>query len=265
MSEDRRAPAGSAATAGPDSWPRQRRRWAWPAGRPRERRRTRWTEFRGAYPRIVTAMAIGLAALLLLDALLLVKRQQYRREDQAARRLMTGMEKQQADALTTAEVGRTDLALALVRGQSIKDRGLNLSIALDEGTMDLQQEGAQLREMRVRIGPEHVVEASPDGRRVTSPLGRRQVARVVDGSFAWPVPEWVYTDQGRPVPADRVVPGALGEIAVILDDGTCLYSRPAAGPLADPAYVLPGGVRVEAEDLHAIRVNLEPGVPVYFH
>jgi len=210
-------------------------------------------------------MAVGLAALLLLDALLLVKRQQYRREDQGARRLMTAMETHQADALTAEEVGRTELALALVRGQSIKDRGVNLSIALGEETMDLQQEGAQLREMRVRIGPEHVVEPSPGGRRVTSPLGRRQVARVVDGSFAWPVPDWVYTEQGLPVPADRMVPGALGEIAVILDDGTCLYSLPASGPLADARYVLPGGVRAEAEDLRAIRVNLEPGVPVYFH
>jgi hypothetical protein len=209
-------------------------------------------------------MSIGVAVLLLLDAVLLVKRHQYAREYQAARRLMTAAEAQQADALVTGEVGRTALATALVRAQSIKDRGLNLSIALGEGTMTLQQEGAHLRPMRVRIGPEQVVGPAPGQRKVTPPLGRRQVARVVDGSFVWEVPEWVYTGQGLPVPRGRNLRGALGEIAVILDDGTCLYSLPADGPLADPAYVLPGGVRAEAADLRAIRANLEPGVPVYF-
>lgn len=247
------------------SVPRQRRRWPWPASEPRERRRTRWMEFRGAYPRIVTAMSLGVAALLVLDTVLLVKRHQYRKEEEGARRLMTGMEKQQADALMTSEAGRTALAMALVRGQSIKDRGLNLSVALDEGTMDLQQEGAQLRQMRVQIGPEYSVGPPPGERKVTPPLGRRQVARVVDESFVWEVPEWVYAQRGQPVPRDRNVRGALGAIAVILSDGTCLYSLPDAGPLADPAYVLPGGVRAEAADLRAIRVNLEPGVPVYFH
>jgi hypothetical protein len=210
-------------------------------------------------------MSFGVAALLLLDTVLFVKRHQYRKEDQAARGLMTGMEKQQADALVIGGVGQGALALALARGQSIKDRGLNLSVALDEGTMDLQREGAQLREMRVRIGPEYTVGPPPGERKVTAPVGRRRVARVVDESFVWEVPEWVYTQRGQPIPRDRNVRGALGELAVILDDGTCLYSLPGAGPLADPAYVLPGGVRVDAADLRAIRVDLEPGVPVYFH
>ncbi len=265
MSDNRVVEDDNRATPWPGSVPRQRRRWAWKAGQPRERRRTRWTEFRGAYPRIVTAMSLGMAVLLLLDTVLLVKRHRYREEDEAARRLMTGMEKQQADALVTGEGGRAALTMALVRGQSIKDRRLNLSIALDEGTMDLQQEGAQLREMRVRIGPEQIVGPPPGERKVTPPLGQRRVARVVDESFVWEVPEWVYTQRGQPVPPDRNLRGALGEVAVILDDGTCLYSLPGAGPLADPAYVLPGGVRAEAADLRAIRVNLEPGVPVYFH
>jgi hypothetical protein len=61
------------------------------------------------------------------------------------------------------------------------------------------------------------------------------------------------------------VKGALGPIAVLLDDGTVVYSRPTEGPLADDAYVLPGGVRADAADLEAIRENLGPGLPVYFH
>jgi hypothetical protein len=59
--------------------------------------------------------------------------------------------------------------------------------------------------------------------------------------------------------------GALGEIAVLLDDGTVIYSRPRSGPLADEDYVLPGGLRADAGDLQAIRPNLAPGLPVYFH
>jgi len=41
--------------------PRQRRRFPWLGG-PRERRRTRWSEFRDAYPRIVTAMSVGIVS-----------------------------------------------------------------------------------------------------------------------------------------------------------------------------------------------------------
>ncbi|HET7745948.1 MAG TPA: hypothetical protein VFM29_01525 [Vicinamibacteria bacterium] len=153
----------------------------------------------------------------------------------------------------------------MARAQSMSDRGLNLSIAVEEGRMDLQREGAQLRGMTVRIGAPHTVGAPPGERRITPPLGRRRVAKVVDGTYAWEVPEWVYAHRGRPAPRDRAVRGALGDIAVLLDDGTVLYSLPEVGPLADPAYVVPGGVRVEADDLRAILANLEPGLPVYFH
>ena len=54
-------------------------------------------------------------------------------------------------------------------------------------------------------------------------------------------------------------------MAVVLDGGTVLYSMPAAGPLADSAYVLPGSVRVRAEDLEAIMPNVQRGTAVYFY
>jgi hypothetical protein len=95
-------------------------------------------------------------------------------------------------------------------------------------------------------------------------LGKRSVARVVDGSYRWTVPEWVYLSRGWPVPKERNVGGALGSLAIFLDSGAVLYSRPAAGPLADASYVLPGGVRAE-QDLEAIRESLQPGMAVYFH
>ncbi|HET7745949.1 MAG TPA: hypothetical protein VFM29_01530 [Vicinamibacteria bacterium] len=103
--------AESRRTPWEESGPRQRRLGPWPADEPRQRRRTRWAEFRGAYPRIVTAMSLGVVALVLLDAVLLVKRHQYRTEDQAARRLMSAMERQQADALVASAAGRTQLAM----------------------------------------------------------------------------------------------------------------------------------------------------------
>jgi hypothetical protein len=249
-------------------WPaeaeRQRRESAWPEGEARQRRRTRWSEFREAYPRIVTAMALGMLLLVLADVGLLFLRSQYRRESAQARQGMSALEKQRADALLESEEGRTALMLALVRQQSVTEKGLNLAISLEDGTMDLQREGSELRQMRVEIGPEAVIGQEPGAVRVTPPLGKRHVARVVDASYVWEAPEWVYLQRGRSVPASRGVKGGLGHIAVLLDDGTPLYSRPAAGPLADESYVLPGGVRVDAADLAAIRENLTPGLPVYF-
>jgi hypothetical protein len=105
----------------------------------------------------------------------------------------------------------------------------------------------------------------PDVVILAPPLGKRSVARVVDGSYRWAVPDWVYVDRGLPVPSDRQLPGALGPLAIFLDSGAVLYSRPAVGPLSDASYVLPGSIRAEASDFEAIRDNLEPGMPVYFH
>jgi hypothetical protein len=251
--------------AWPEDTPRQRRRFPWPSGKPRERRQTRWSEFRDAYPRIVTAMALGLAFLVALDVFLAFKAWQYGRQIQADRASMTATERARADALVESQAGRAALQEALVAQQAVKEKGLNLSVSLDEGTMDLQREGAQLREVRVQIGPEVTVGQPPGARKITPPLGRRQVAAVVDGSYAWEVPAWVWTQRGQAAPASRRIAGALGDVAVLLDDGTVIYSKPKAGPLADDSYVLPGGVRADADDLQALRPNLGPGIPVYFH
>jgi hypothetical protein len=251
--------------AWPAEAPRQRRRFPWPSGQPRERRQTRWSEFRDAYPRIVTAMALGLVALLALDGFLAFKAVQYRRQIREDRASMTKTERERADALVASQAGRAELQQALVAQQAIKEKGLNLSVALEEGTMDLQREGAQLREARVQIGPEITVGQPPGARKITPPLGRRQVVAVVDGSYAWDVPAWVWTQRGQPAPANRRIAGALGDLAVLLDDGTVIYSRPRTGPLAGESYVLPGGVRADADDLQALRPNLSPGIPVYFH
>ena len=243
--------------------PRQRREEEWPEGQVRQRRS--WGDFREAYPRIVTTMALGMLVLLAADAALLYKGRQYRRESAAARGSMTALEKTRADALLESKEARAALMTALVQQQSLRESRLNLSVSLDDRTMALQQDGSELRSMPVAIGPELSVGNEPGAIRVTAPLGKRQVARVVDGTYVWQAPEWVYSSRGQAVPVNRAIQGGLGPIAVLLDDGTALYSRPSEGPLAEEGYVLPGAVRLEAADLLAIRENLATGTPVYFY
>jgi len=208
-------------------------------------------------------MALGVVLLILADAGLLFKRLEYRRESARARQGMSALEKARADALLESEEGRTALVLALVRQQAVQEKGLNLAVSLEEGMMDLQREGSQLRQMRVEIGSEVVIGKEPGAARIAPPLGKRRVARVVDASYIWQPPFWLDQQRGRSVPRSGIK-GGLGSVAVLLDDGTPLYSRPATGPLADESYVLPGGVRVDAADLEAIRENLTPGTAVYF-
>jgi hypothetical protein len=251
----------------PEGAARQRRDAPWPGDQPRQRRRGRWGEFRDAYPRIVTGAALGILVFLMVDVALAVTAWRFSRQTAAAQRAMTGLERQRADALLEAKQDRAALVAALIAQQSIQDHGLNLSVAVDEGTMDLQREGAQLRRMKVALGPEATVGAEADGVRLVPPRGKRQLVRVVDDAFVWSVPRWVFTHRGLPVPGapERAVRGGLGPLALILDDGTLIYSLPAAGPLSERGYVMPGTLRAEWPDLQAIRDSLTPGLPVYFH
>ena len=243
----------------------ERRRRPQPAGEARERRRPRWGEFREAYPRIVTMSALGVAALLAVDAFLAYKRWQYGQEISRIRARMTEVERRRTDAIVESSANRMQLMVALARRDAVGESGLNLAVSADKGTMLLQREGAQLREMAVKIGPEATVGSPPNEVRLAPPLGKRVVVRVVDASYPWEVPAWVWAQRGMAPPPDRRVEGALGPVAILLDGGAVIYSRPSAGPLADEAYVLPGGVRAEAADLEAIRENLVPGMPAYFY
>jgi hypothetical protein len=243
----------------------ERRGDAWDGQEVRQRRRPRWAEFRGAYPRIVTAMALGIVSLVALDGWVLYKRVSYRRETARLRRSMSDVERKRADTILSAAEGRMALQVELVRRKALGDPSLNLAVSVDEGRMYLQREGARLREMRVRIGPEVTVGDAPDAVRLVAPRGQRTVARAVGPSFRWEVPAWVYTQRGLPAPAQRSVEGALGPAAILLDGGTVIYSRPLAGPLADEAYVMPGAVRAEAADLDALMENVVPGMPVFFY
>jgi hypothetical protein len=243
----------------------ERRAAAWHGGEVRQRRRPRWGEFREAYPRIVTAMALGLVFLVALDGWVLYKRVSYRRETARLRRSMSDVEKKRADVILAATEGRTALQVELVRRRALGDPSLNIAVAVDEGKMYLQREGARLRDMRVRIGPEVTVGDAPDAIRLVAPRGQRTVLRAVGPSYRWEVPVWVYTRRGLPAPASRWVEGALGPAAILLDGGTVIYARPKTGPLADDAYVMPGAIRAEAADLDALMENVAPGMPVFFY
>jgi len=225
----------------------------------------RWRELRGAYPRIVTGMLMGIALLLLADVALVYERVQHGLELARMRASMTETERRRVEAIATEEENQIAIAAELARRGALGDAKLHLAVDTGMGLLYLERQGARLREMPVRVGPQATVGTPPDAVLLAPPLGKRSVARVVDGSYRWAVPEWVYVARGWPVPVDRRVPGALGRAAVLLDGGAVLYSRPALGPLSDASYVLPGSVRVEAPDLEAIRENLQPGMAVYFH
>ena len=225
----------------------------------------RWRELREAYPRIVTGMVLGIAVLLLTDLVLAYKRVQYGRELARMRAAMKETERRRVDAIAASEENRLAIAVELARRQALGDTELHLVVDTENGLLCLERQGARLREMRVRLGQEATVGTPPDVVLLAPPLGKRSVARVVDGSYRWAVPEWVYVERGWPVPGDRQIPGALGPLAIFLDSGAVLYSRPAVGPLSDVSYVLPGSVRAEAPDFEAIRENLQPGMAVYFH
>jgi hypothetical protein len=225
----------------------------------------RWRELRKVYPRIVTGMVLGIGVLLLADLVLAYKRVQYGRELSRMRSSLTEAESRKVDAIAASEENRLAIAVELARRDSLGDTELHLAVDAEKGVLYLERQGARLREMPVLLGREATVGTPPDAVLLTPPLGERSVARVVDRSYPWAVPEWVYVDRGWPVPADRRVPGALGPLAIFLDSGAILYSRPVVGPLSDVSYVLPGSVRAEAPDLEAIRENLQPGMAVYFH
>jgi hypothetical protein len=236
-----------------------------PRANPTDRRRASWGEFRRSYPGILATMAVALATMLILDGWLMYKRVRYEREVERLRGGMTAFERQKADMILAADEHRLSVMLELIRRQSLGDKRLHLGVAVDSGRMFLERDGARLREMPVQVGPEKTVGVAPDTVRMVRPRGTRTVERVLTADDSWEVPAWVYTDRGLAVPAERGVKGALGPAAVLLSGGAVLYAPPSAGPLNDPAYVLPGSVRAREADLRAILPNVQPGMTVYFY
>lgn len=210
-------------------------------------------------------MAFALLAMLAIDGWIIYKRVRYANEVRRLREGMSSAERNKTDMLIASEENKLKVMVELIRRQAQGDKTLNLAIAADSGKMYLQREGAILRDMQVRLGPEKTVGTSPDTVRMAVPRGSRTVEKILTGNAGWTVPRWVYQDRGLPAPGNRTIEGALGPVAIVLTGGTVIYSMPSAGPLSDSSYVMPGGVRARLVDLRAIVPNVKPGMAVYFY
>jgi len=229
-----------------------------------DRRRLSWREFRHSYRGLVVTMAIAVVAFMSLDVFLLSRYQRYQTETRQLRASMSNVERKRTDAILAQNENRLKVMVELFKRQAKVDPTLHLTVSLDSSVMYLEREGALLREMPITVGPERRVGTPPDTVHIAAPRGKRTVEKLLDETDAWAVPAWVYADRGLPTGQAHLV-GALGPAAIQLDGGTVIYSLPSVGPLNDSTYVLPGAIRVRANDLKAISANLRPGVAVYFY
>jgi hypothetical protein len=230
-----------------------------------DRRRLGWREFRHSYPGLVATMTIAVVIFLATDTWLALRYRRYLRETAQLRGSMSDVERKRTDALLAQNENRLKVMVELFKHQAQIDPTLHLTISLDSGVMYLERDGALLREMPITAGPEKRVGVAPDTLHIAAPRGKRTIDRLLTEEDAWEAPRWVYADRGLARPEAAGIRGALGPAAITLDGGTVIYSLPSVGPLNDSAYVLPGAIRVRAEDLKAIAPNLKPGVAVYFY
>ncbi|MBK5188068.1 MAG: hypothetical protein JJD97_07465 [Gemmatimonadaceae bacterium] len=224
-----------------------------------------FTDFRRRHPAFTAAVAVIIIGLLAIDAWVLYKRVAYEREIARLRAGMSDFERRRSDAVTNTNEKRNAMMMELLRRQAKIDKEIHLAVAVDSGKMYLERDGALLREMRVELSAEKRVGTGRDTVHMAAPRGTRSVERILGPADAWEVPSWVYADRGVPQPATETLVGALGPVAIVLNGGTVIYSLPSVGPLNDSSYVLPGSIRVSAEDLRAVVPDLQRGTVVYFY
>ena len=223
----------------------------------------RFRDFREQYPGFLPGVLLILGILFAIDLLLYDRQENYLAEINALRANMTQEQQQRGDAMSVSRQEQRKLMLQLVHRQAQFGNALHLSVDLDSSKIGLVQEGAVLRTLPVELGAARTLSKSDSASGVMR--GADSVVRVLGPADAWPVPRWVFKDRRLAVPADSMVAGALGPVAVLLGSGTVIYSLPTTGPLRDPTYVLPGAIRASADDLRAIAPNLVPGTPVYIY
>ena len=225
------------------------------------------SEFRRKHPGLVSAIVLIIIGCCALDGWLVYKRGRYEAETVRLRAGMDEFERQRTDAILSSRSKRLQMVMELIRRQARWGKDIHLAISVDSGRMYLEREGALLRAIPIRMGPERRIGTPPDTVHLAVPRGTRAVQAVLSDSDAWQVPEWVYTDRGlKPPPAaQRTLTKALGPVAIVLDGGTVIYSLPTNGPLDDSSYTMPGSVRARAEDLGAIVPNVTKGMVVYFY
>jgi len=194
---------------------------------------------------------------------------QYRADAALIDQRMSEAEREVRDRVLDSRARRSQLAVALLqremRVKAMQERGMHLAISTDDSTLYLRHGAATLRQARVEIGPDSVIQ-SPDGQqwRFIRALGERHLSDKSQNP-TYTVPEWVYVGQGVDVPSveDRKIPGGLGRYVLRLDDGTEIYSRPERGPHVDG--VKPASYSVAESDLRAIFEAIPVEIPVYIY
>jgi hypothetical protein len=224
-----------------------------------------FTDFRRRHPAFTAAVAVIIVGLLGIDGWVLYKRVAYQNEIARLRSGMSEFERRRSDAVTNTNEKRLAMMMELLRRQAKIDKEIHLAVAVDSSKMYLERDGALLREMGVEVAPGKLLGAGHDTVHMAAPRGTRTVERILGPGDPWEVPSWVYADRGVPQPAAQSLIGALGPVAIVLNGGTVIYSLPSVGPLNDSSYVLPGSIRVSAEDLRAVVPNLQQGTVVYFY
>lgn len=225
----------------------------------------RFRDFRQQYPRFLPAVLLILGVLIAVDALLMNRRRNYDEQINGFRGGMTDIQRQRGTTLEDTRQEQQKLMLQIVRRQAKGAIALHLSFDVDSAEMTLMQDGAVLRSIKVELGAERRLSRLRGGETTGIPRGADSVVRVLGVADAWPVPKWVYSDRRLTAPADSMVTGALGPVAIILASGAVIYSLPSTGPLRDSSYVLPGAARADETDLRAIAPDLAPGTPVYIY
>lgn len=224
-----------------------------------------FSDFRRKHAAFIAAIAVIIAGLIAIDGWVLYKRVAYEHEVARLRAGMSDFERRRSDAVTNTNEKRLEMMMELLRRQAKIDKEIHLAVAVDSGKMYLERDGALLREMGVEVAPGKRVGSGRDTLHMAAPRGTRSVERILGPQDVWEVPGWVYADRGVPRPTTPALAGALGPVAIVLSGGAVIYSLPSVGPLNDSSYVLPGSIRVSAENLRAVAPNLQHGTVVYFY
>jgi hypothetical protein len=199
-----------------------------------DRRRGTWRDFRRAYPGFVFVLGIALAAMIAVDAWLIVKRAKYNHDVAQLRSHMTDAERERTDAIVQSEQNKLRIAIELAKRQAKFDKKLHLNVSVDSSRMYLTREGALLREMPVQFGPEQAASESSDKPPAAVPRGERTIAD-------------------------------LSDTKITLDGGVVILTSGAHDLANDSTAIPPGSVRMTSEDLKAIMPNLSAGMKVYFY
>jgi hypothetical protein len=199
-----------------------------------DRRRGTWRDFRRAYPGFVFVLGLALAAMIAVDAWLLVKRVKYNHDVAQLRGHMTDAERERTDAIVQSEQNKLRIAIELAKRQAKFDKKLHLNVSVDSSRMYLTREGALLREMPVQFGPEKLASESSDTPPAAVPRGERTIAD-------------------------------LSDTRITLDGGVVILTSSAGDLASDTTAIPPGSVRMSSEDLKAIMPNLSAGMKVYFY